>query len=201
MTYFANFVMAHGAGQGMDSDFMQTCKTLFEERGVKCHLFNFDYMAKAIELDKKRPPDTMPKLISRFHNELEAFTDLPLFIGGKSMGGRVSTLILQESTALAAMCFGYPFHPPGKPEKLRTEHLLGLSKPVLVLQGERDPFGKRDEVQDYGLPEQITVRYITDGEHSFKPLKSSPVDWQQNMIDAVDSAASFIQNVMENRTQ
>ena len=200
MTYIANFVMAHGAGQGMDSEFMQTSKALFDERGVNCHLFNFDYMTRAIELGKKRPPDTTPKLINRFFKEAKAVSDLPLFIGGKSMGGRISTLMLQESQALAAICFGYPFHPPGKSDKLRIEHLLEMSKPVLVLQGERDPFGKRNEVRSYNLPDNIKLHYIIDGEHSFKPLKSSPVDWQQNMVSAVDSAVSFMKNVMENKS-
>ena len=101
-------------------------------------------------------------------------------------------MILQESKALGAICFGYPFHPPGKPEKLRIEHLQDITKPIVMLQGERDPFGKRVEITDYSIPDNIEIIFIQDGEHSFKPLKSSSVNWQDNMTDAVEKAAQFI---------
>lgn len=192
MTYLAKFVMAHGAGQGKDSEFMQTCKELFEKHQVQCTQFNFDYMEKAIALGKGRPPDTMSKLMARFQSELTLIANVPLFIGGKSMGGRVSTMILQDSKALGAICFGYPFHPPGKPEKLRIAHFPEIVKPIVMLQGERDPFGKRAEISDYSLPANIDIQFIKDGEHSFKPLKSSLVSWQDNVTDAVEKAVLFI---------
>lgn len=192
MTYLAEFVMAHGAGQSKDSEFMQTCSQLFAKHQILCTQFNFDYMEKAIALGKRRPPDIMSKLMIRFQSELTSMSGIPLFIGGKSMGGRVSTMILQESKALGAVCFGYPFHPPGKPEKLRIEHFQEITKPIVILQGERDPFGKRVEINDYLLPGNIDIQFIEDGEHSFKPLKSSPVSWHDNIIDAVEKAVQFI---------
>lgn len=192
MEYIAEFVMAHGAGQGKDSEFMTIIADLFEQQGVYCRLFNFDYMDKINETGKRRPPDALPKLINKFQSVLDSKLNLPMFIGGKSMGGRVSTLILQESKAIGGICFGYPFHPPGKPEKLRIEHFDQIKKDILILQGERDPFGKPNEIQDYQLAENIHLSYVTDGEHSFKPLKSSTVDWQDNLRFSVEKAADFI---------
>lgn len=202
MTYIAEFVMAHGAGQGIDSDFMIKVQALFEEQQILCRQFNFDYMERAISEGKRRPPDGMAKLQTQFNNEIAKSSKgsagrLPLFIGGKSMGGRVASLILEGSPALAAVCFGYPFHPPGKPEKLRTEHMRSMRKPVLVLQGERDPFGKQEEIEQYELSDQVTVQYIRSGEHSFKPLKSSLLSWEDNMQGAVAKAVHFIKHNLQ----
>ncbi|BDX06456.1 alpha/beta family hydrolase [Planctobacterium marinum] len=194
--YKAHIVLAHGAGQGMESDFMQECKRLFEINAIKCTLFNFDYMAIAEETGKRRPPDRLPKLIQCFEAQLPHDKDLPLFVGGKSMGGRVATHILQDSDAIAAICLGYPFHPPGKPEKTRTEHLSQIKKSILVLQGERDPFGKPAEICGYELPGNIQVEYVKDGEHSFKTTKASGLSWQDNMQQAITGAVRFIDKVM-----
>lgn len=189
--------MAHGAGQGMESDFMTEVQGLFKEQRILCRQFNFDYMEKAVNEGKRRPPDGLPRLKARFEKEIESSSELPLFIGGKSMGGRVATMILEQSPAQAAICFGYPFHPPGKPEKLRTEHLEKLVKPLLVLQGDRDPFGKPDEIAHYHLSKSVTVKFITSGEHSFKPLKSSGLVWQDNLELSVKLAAEFIQELIK----
>ena len=197
--YFAQLIFAHGAGQGMESDFMQRCKLLFEERGVQCKLFDFDYMANMKQSGKRRPPERLPALIAQFQAQMPTQSQLPTFIGGKSMGSRVATHILQDSDAHGAICFGYPFHPPGKPEKTRTEHLGQINKPVLVMQGERDPFGKPDEIAAYALPANFSVAYVPSGEHSFKATRSSGISWQDNMQFAVSQACQFIKNVVENK--
>ena len=90
------------------------------------------------------------------------------------------------------ICLGYPFHPPGKPEKLRTEHLKTLECRTLILQGERDPFGKHDEVNGYELSEHIAVEWIPDGEHSFKPRKSSGTTQEANLELASQHIRRFI---------
>ncbi|GAM60575.1 hydrolase of the alpha/beta-hydrolase fold [Vibrio ishigakensis] len=171
---WANFIFAHGAGAGMESEFMQTITEKLTQHGVSVYLFDFPYMQKTKELGKRRPPDKMDKLEQAFLSEISQLdASIPLFIGGKSMGGRVASMILEKTEAQGCMCLGYPFHPPGKPEKLRTEHLLELKKPLLVVQGEKDTFGKRDEVEGYPLSESIKVVYLQDGDHSFKPPKRS----------------------------
>ncbi len=136
----------------------------------------------------------MQKLQQQFHavlNQLDS--DLPLFIGGKSMGGRVASLILEATNARGCICMGYPFHPPAKPEKLRTEHLLTIQRPMLILQGERDTFGSKDEIPDYHLPSAIQVRYMIDGDHSFKPRKASGATLDSNIHSAITHTAEFIQ--------
>ena len=115
-----------------------------------------------------------------------------LFIGGKSMGGRMATLVADELKVRGAVVFGYPFHPPGQPNKLRTAHLETLTTPMLVLQGERDVFGSRDDVAGYRLSPQIRIEWIPDGDHSLKPRAKSGTTERQNLLHAIDTAAAFM---------
>ncbi|WP_158769894.1 alpha/beta family hydrolase [Paraglaciecola sp. L1A13] len=189
----AQLVLAHGAGANMNSDFMALVAALFSQRQISVIRFDFEYMQKSAALNRRQPPDRMPKLLSYFSHVLEGLeSSLPLFIGGKSMGGRVATMLLEESSAIAAVCLGYPFHPPGKLDKLRTEHLYSLHKPLLVVQGSRDTFGTQEEVTDYGLPENIETIFMADGDHSFKPRKKSGFTQEQHIISAIDASAEFI---------
>lgn len=201
----ARILFAHGAGQDSSSPFMQMLPTLLQLHGIEAVLFDFDYMIKARETGKRRPPERLPKLQAQFAARIEREQralneqglNLPLFIGGKSMGGRVSSTLVDETEGVfGAICLGYPFHPPGKPEKLRTEHLRTLEKPILILQGTRDTFGKQQEVAEYELSGSINVRYIEDGDHSFTPRKASGLTWEQNMADAAQQIASFVQQLV-----
>jgi predicted alpha/beta-hydrolase family hydrolase len=108
------------------------------------------------------------------------------------MGGRMASMLLEESAAEGCICMGYPFHPPGKPEKLRTQHLLSINKPLLILQGERDTFGKREEIASFNLSQQIQVSYLADGDHSFKPRKASGHNLEANLHKAIEHSAAFI---------
>ncbi len=193
----ARLVFAHGAGNDKDSEFMQQCQGAFRALDIDCVLFNFDYMDKAKELGKRRPPDRMPKLLDRFASEVgSAGNELPLFIGGKSMGGRVASHLLETCPAAAAICFGYPFHPPGKPENLRVGHLQEPGKPILIVQGERDPFGKKEEIASYSLDNRVKTEYLANGEHSFKTRKSDPNNFEQNLGAAVSCSADFIKTII-----
>jgi predicted alpha/beta-hydrolase family hydrolase len=89
-------------------------------------------------------------------------------IGGKSMGGRMASMVADEAGVRGLICFGYPFHPPGSPEKTRVAHLEHLRTPALIIQGTRDPFGTRDDVQRYVLSPSIRVEWIEKGDHSLK---------------------------------
>ena len=189
-------ILAHGAGQGMDSDFMLAYDKALNGYGVGVTRFNFPYMQRMTKEARRLPPDRMPKLIEAFKAEVQAHeNESALFIGGKSMGGRVASLICDELESVkGCICLGYPFHPPGKPEKLRTEHLLTQKKPTLILQGTRDPFGKPDEIASYELSEQVQVSYLESGEHSFKPIKSSGFTQQELIEKAAELAAEYMVN-------
>ncbi|RDV27568.1 alpha/beta fold hydrolase [Alteromonas aestuariivivens] len=192
----ARLIFAHGAGAGMDSPFMQQMADLLGERGIEVVRFNFPYMQTIAETGKRRPPDRMPRLLEHFQqviSEMAQRQPLATFVGGKSMGGRAATLLVEQADVKGAVVMGYPFHPPGKPEKLRTEHLVSLSKPLLVLQGERDTFGRREEVQQYPLASSIETHFLADGDHSLKPRKASGFDYTQHLAEAADRAVHFME--------
>ncbi len=189
-------LLAHGAGAPMDSAFMEEIARLLAKRGARTLRFEFAYMATRRAEGSKRPPDRMPKLELAFR---EAFAEAqslaarqPLFIGGKSMGGRVASHIVDDLGAAGLICLGYPFHPPGRPEKLRTEHLGDIQAQALIVQGERDPFGKRDEVTGYTLSPSTTVFWTPDGDHDQKPRKASGFTHAENLNAVADAVASFM---------
>ena len=122
-----------------------------------------------------------------------------LVIGGRSLGGRMASLIADAVNARGLVCLGYPFHPPGKPENLRTEHLAALRTPTLIVQGERDAFGSRAEVGAYDLSAAITVHWLADGDHSFVPRRKSGHTTAGHRAEAVAVTAGFIQALEDTR--
>jgi predicted alpha/beta-hydrolase family hydrolase len=118
-----------------------------------------------------------------------------LLIGGKSLGGRVASLIAdelyREGEIAGLICLGYPFHPPGQPDQLRTEHLKTLLCPALIVQGERDPFGNRAEVDALTLSKRIAFTWISDGDHDFGPRGRSGFTRTGNLAAAADAVAAF----------
>lgn len=191
----ATLVLAHGAGAPMDSPFMERVAGGIGEAGFRVLRFEFPYMAARRHGGKKRPPDRQPVLLATWRSVIASQTGQgALVIGGKSMGGRMATLMAAQLSGISGViCFGYPFHPPGKPEKLRTEHLQELSCPTLIVQGERDPFGTREEVPTYGLSPEIGLRWIPDGNHDLAPRKSSGHSVHGNLSDAVKAAVGFLE--------
>ncbi|MBN8430925.1 alpha/beta hydrolase [Microbulbifer salipaludis] len=194
------FLFAHGAGAPMDSDFMQALAHMLAMQGIGVVRFEFPYMAERRVTGKRRPPNKMDVLLEAFQVHIarvaEELPAAPLFIGGKSMGGRVASMLAQENyqrgAVAGAVCLGYPFHPPGKPEKLRTEHLQTLTCPTLIVQGTRDKLGSREEVADYGLSSAIALAWLEDGDHDFKPRKASGFTQQQHWQATADYAAAFM---------
>jgi predicted alpha/beta-hydrolase family hydrolase len=167
---------------GMDSPFMTTfAKGLAAQgesvSGLKVARFEFPYMQSQRE-GRKKPPDKEPVLLESWRNMITSVveTSCPrnqLLIGGKSLGGRMASLIADEQKVAGLICLGYPFHPPGKPQQLRIAHLQTLKTPALICQGTRDPFGKATEVASYNLSETIQIHWVEDGDHSFKPPRAS----------------------------
>ena len=116
------------------------------------------------------------------------------------MGGRVASLVTDELAASdgvrGCLCLGYPFHPPGKPLKLRTEHLAALRTPTLILQGERDSFGRREEVETYNLSPQVQLRWIPSVDHTFKPTRSSGLSEAENWATAAALSDQFLRELL-----
>jgi uncharacterized protein len=187
------YVFAHGAGGAMDTPFMNLVARGLGERGIRVVRFEFPYMAARRTGGKRGAPDREPVLLGSWRDVVAKLGGGErLFIGGKSMGGRMATLVADELHVRGVVCFGYPFHPPGQPAKLRTAHLSSMLTPMLVLQGERDPFGTREDVAGYHLSPQIRIEWITDGDHSLKPRARSGVTERQNLDHAIETAAAFM---------
>lgn len=189
----AVLVLAHGAGAPMDSDFMNAVAEGLASSGIQVVRFEFPYMQQRRLSGKKRPPDRQPVLLDSWRQMIEKLGGPEhLIIGGKSMGGRMASLIAAQLPVRGLLCLGYPFHPVGRPERLRTEHLYEITTPTLILQGERDALGSRQEVASYKLPEIFQVQWLPDGDHDFKPRVKSGYTHQQNLQQAISVVTNFV---------
>lgn len=184
--------LAHGAGAPMDSPFMQAIAEGVAAKGYRVARFEFPYMAKRRDDGRKRPPDRADVLLTAWRDVAGRLGADRLAVGGKSLGGRMASMIADGAGVRGLVCLGYPFHPPGNPQNLRVEHLSTMRTPTLILQGERDPFGTPPEVSRYDLAPAIRVEWIADGDHSFTPRKSSGRTERQNRQDAIDRVAAFL---------
>jgi predicted alpha/beta-hydrolase family hydrolase len=198
-------VLAHGAGAAMDSDWMNRVCALLAERGIRTARFEFGYMA-ARRSGSRKPPPRAETLMGEYRESvaaaLAASGASAVAVGGKSMGGRVASLVADElhdpssggpTSVSALVCLGYPFHPPGAPEKLRTAHLEHLDTPALIVQGSRDPFGTREQVPAYPLDPRIRLLWLEDGEHEYRPrVKLSGHTHAEHLATAADAVATFL---------
>lgn len=194
-------MLAHGAGAPMDSQSMTATAKALGEAGFRVARFEFDYMAGRRTDGRRAPPPRAEKLNPQYIAAVDALgTKGPLIIGGKSMGGRVASMVADELLAAGRihglLCLGYPFHPPGKPEQLRTAHLAGLKTPTLIAQGTRDEFGTQNEVSTYTLSPRIELLWLEDGDHDLKPRKSisgfSSADHLKTMAETVSTWAERV---------
>ena len=200
----AVLILAHGAGAGSDSEFMEWFAhslTDPERAGglVVCR-FDFPYMIARRSTGIKRPPDRAAVLIETWHQAINlvrrsSASPHQLFIGGKSMGGRFASMVAKDEKVDGIVCLGYPFHPPGNPDKLRTKHLEDLNIPMLVCQGERDAFGHKVESANWQLSRSIQFSWLTDGDHSFKPRKISGLTEAENRTTACQAIVEFMAKV------
>ena len=173
------------------------------EEGVATLRFEFPYMEKRRQDGRKRPPDRQPVLLSCFREAIatalaEPGDGSPLFIGGKSMGGRMASHIIAEadlpSHVRGAVCFGYPFHPPGRPARWRTSHFQDLQRSLQIIQGTRDPFGRKTEVESQGVDSETNVRlsWLEGGDHDYRPLARQPETHEELIRQAASMAAGFM---------
>jgi predicted alpha/beta-hydrolase family hydrolase len=193
--------LAHGAGAAMDTPFMAFFAAGLAQCGYRVVRFEFPYMAAKRNSGKRSPPDREPVLRQTWLSVIKTLGRENLVIGGKSMGGRFASLIADEAKVAGLVCLGYPFHPVGKPDRLRVEHLKAIQTPTLIVQGERDPFGTRDEITGYALSPTVHVAWIADGDHSFKPRKSSGRTEAQNWTDALEAIDSFLASLRTSTRQ
>ncbi|VVN36345.1 alpha/beta family hydrolase [Pseudomonas fluorescens] len=192
----ATLILAHGAGAPMDSDWMNDMAARLATQGVNVLRFEFAYMAQRRLDGGKRPPNPAPKLLEcwrEVYAQVRRHVAGRLAIGGKSMGGRMASLLADELGADALVCLGYPFYAVGKPEKPRVEHLASLKTRTLIVQGERDALGNREAVEGYALSPSIEVCWLVAGDHDLKPLKASGFSHEQHLATAAGKVVSFLQ--------
>ncbi|MFN4009483.1 MAG: alpha/beta family hydrolase [Pannonibacter sp.] len=194
----ATLLFAHGAGAAMDSSFMNRMAAALAENGVAVARFEFPYMAARRGGGKKAPPPKAELLVSAFQTALQQVmpeVEGTLLIGGKSMGGRVAAMLAGGASlpgrVKGVACVGYPFHPTGKADVWRLEPLAECRRPVLITQGERDPFGSAADLDAVALPDQVAITYLEDGNHDLGPRGQSPATWDGNIHRAAEAIAAF----------
>ena len=189
-------VLGHGAGADMRSDYMDTFAQGFCERQISVLRFNFPYMESG-----KRAPDKQPVLEKAMRAAIEAAREHagndPVFAGGKSMGGRIASHVVADGVELAGLVFlGYPLHAPGRPDRIRDQHLKSIRAPMLFVEGTRDPFCPLDTLERVRAKlKNSSVVVIDDGDHSLKVRKSSGRDTAEAWQEAIDAASDWMLNV------
>lgn len=193
----AFLVLAHGAGAGQASPFMVRVARGLASRGITTATFDFPYMAA-----RRKVPDRAPILEAAWRDAIDAAHGArggaPLFIGGKSMGGRIASQVASQAAAPAdiagLVCLGYPLHPPGRPDQRRDAHLPSIAAPMLFVQGSRDTFGTADEIRAL-LPrlQRAALQEVPGGDHSLKVHGGAAR--QQEVIEGVlDGIRAWVQS-------
>lgn len=191
----ATLILAHGAGAPMDSDFMNDMAERVADQGVNVLRFEFAYMAQRRVDGRRRPPNPQAQLLEcwrQVYASVRPHVTGCLAIGGKSMGGRMASLIADELQVDALVCLGYPFYAAGKPEKPRVAHLADLKARTLIVQGERDALGNKEAVQAYALSSAIDILWIPAANHDLKPLKSAGISYDQCLADTAQRIARLL---------
>lgn len=194
-------ILAHAAGAPMDSGRLTATAEGFAGAGLRVARFEFGYMASRRTASGRKPPPRAEKLKPEYIAAIDAVgAKGSLIIGGKSMGGRVASMVADELFASGRirglLCLGYPFHPPDKPDQVRTKHLADLKTPTLIVQGTRDAFGTQADVSGYQLSAAIEFLWLEDGDHDLKPRKRisglTEADHLKTMAEAVSAWADRI---------
>jgi predicted alpha/beta-hydrolase family hydrolase len=184
----------------MDSPFMAAFAEGLAERGIPAARFEFPYMRQRRTKGTRRPPDRPAKLQESWQEaiaaaEAKGVARRALVIGGKSMGGRMASMIVDAEGVAGLACLGYPFHAPGRPEAARIEHLAALETAALFVQGTRDALGSKQDAKGYRLARTIRIHWIEDGDHSLKPRKSSGRTEAEAWAEGIDAVAAFVAKV------
>jgi len=190
---WAQLFLAHGAGAGWRHPWLEHMASLLQMQGIWVRRIEFPYAQWMREFSRRRPPQPVPQLVAYFDQLLakQRAPQLPCFVAGKSLGGRVAAM-LEHTSVVGALAYGYPFHPVKKPANLRLEPLLQGQIPMLVVQGERDPFGTRAEVASYSLPPWVQLEWLLDGDHDWRPRVASGTTQQAHWQQAARVSAAFM---------
>jgi predicted alpha/beta-hydrolase family hydrolase len=194
-------ILGHGAGAGQTSDFIVDFAGGLAARGIDVITFNFLYREQG-----RRIPDPNDRLEACWRAVIEAVRTRmrpgrdALAIGGKSMGGRIASQVAAAVIGyLAGLVFlGYPLHPPGRPERLRAQHLADIKAPMLFVQGSRDAFGTPDELRPIVAPlhPPAEVHVVEGGDHSFKVRKGAGIS-QEDIYRAIqDHIAAWLREIV-----
>ena len=192
-------ILAHGAGAPMDSDFMNDMADRLAAQGVNVLRFEFAYMAQRRVDGRRRPPNPQVQLLDcwrQVYASLRPHVTGRLAIGGKSMGGRMASLLADELQADALVCLGYPFYASGKPEKPRVAHLADLQTKTLIVQGERDALGNKETVLSYTLSAAIEVLWIPAANHDLKPLKSAGISYEDCLANTAQQIVRLLRQTL-----
>ncbi|MEO8538278.1 MAG: alpha/beta family hydrolase [bacterium] len=182
-------ILAHGAGAPMDNPFMEFMATTLGEAGIRVLRFEFPYMAARRTDGKRRAPDREALLLATWRTAVGECGALAPFIGGKSMGGRMASMVADELGVAGLVCLGYPFHPPGNPTKTRTAHLEHLRTQTLIVQGSNDTFGTRADIAEYRLSSSIDIQWVEGGNHDLVAKGTGKLSGWKTVADSV---ATFI---------
>ncbi len=197
---WCTLIFAHGAGAPMDSAFMQEMTQCLQALGVSVVRFEFPYMAQRRRDSVRRPPNQAAVLLETWRTvyaEVRAKVAGPIAIAGKSMGGRMASMLADELQVDALVCLGYPFYPAGKIDRPRIEHLTDLRTATLIVQGERDALGAKLVVQQYTLSPAIELEWLAFADHDLKPLKRSGFTHEQYMTYSAQRVVEFLQRVVQ----
>ncbi|WP_110685518.1 alpha/beta family hydrolase [Salinicola aestuarinus] len=185
-------LLCHGAGAGHDSEFLEQLRAALVASHVCVVAIEFSYMGQMRREQRRRPPPKIERLVAELAEWQRALQTIdpetPLWLGGKSMGGRAASLLAAEAGADGLVLLGYPFHPPATPERLRLDHWPRIDCPLLLIQGTRDPFGRREEVESYTLPAHVECHFLEGGDHDWQPRKRQP----ESRVDLIDRAAALV---------
>lgn len=198
----ASLLLAHGAGAGQRSPFMVAFAEALAGSGIDVLTFDFPYMEQ-----RRRVPDRPPALEACYASAIAFARDTiasardHLFIGGKSMGGRIATHVAAADGALpigGLVLLGYPLHPPGRPKQLRDAHLPHVRRPMLIVQGARDSFGTPDEFEPLlsRLHPRPTLHVVAQGDHSFKVPRSAKPGQAEIYADVQRTIVDWMRKVM-----
>lgn len=193
----ATLLLAHGSSAAMDHPLMTAFAEAVAAAGVSVVRFEFRYRAAVRSGAARRPPPPVGTLVPEFADALAAVladTDGAVLIGGKSMGGRVAAMLAGEPLdprVRGVVCWGYPFHKPGQPDRTRLTPLAAARLPVLILQGTRDEYGGPADVAGYDLPPSVRVAWFEDGDHHLAPRKASGVTVAEHLSRAADLVSAF----------
>ena len=161
--------------------------------GFRAARFEFPYMVRRREMGTRKPPDRGPVLLDTWAAVIRELGPENLVIGGKSMGGRIASMVADETGVRGLVALGYPFHGPGKPMNPdRLAHLETLRTPALFCQGTRDSLGSAEDVAGYTLSPVIEFNWLEDGDHGFKPRKASGLTEEGNWTGAIQAVAQFL---------